>query len=230
MDIIKIMLEIGNYSEYFCLFFGVIIGILFEHILKVKTFHVRNKNGELHEIRRKVPNVLSISMLLVIGIFPFAMIKIPQDYTTIPNVISLSYEEAAAKLHSAGLSCSDNYGRYGDVVTSVSPADEYVRAGSMIDLTLGRIAVSEHDAVSELEADGESDIIYDTVMPDLYMIQEQAAEKYLRNAGFYNVEILPQYTDTTVAGYVLRTEPFADDPVNYEDTITLYVSVNEVNG
>ena len=65
-------------------------------------------------------------------------------------------------------------------------------------------------------------------MPDLYMIQEQAAEKYLRNAGFSNVQILPKYTDTTVAGYVLRTEPFAGDPVNFGDMITIYVSINEV--
>ena len=228
MDAINIILHISKFNDWICFILGGSIGFLLERCVKVKTFHETNEIGKRRTVTRKVPNFFIIGVLLLIAVFSLALIIIPLYYTTVPNVIGLPYEEAAARLHSAGLSCSDNYGRYGDVVTSVSPTDEYIKSGSMIDLSLGRLLVSEQEGESQSGVDGESNVAYDTAMPDLYMIQEQAAEKYLRNAGFSNVQILPKYTDTTVAGYVLRTEPFAGDPVNFGDMITIYVSINEV--
>ena len=230
MDLISVILHISKFNDWICFVLGGLIGFFLERCVKVKTFHENNVFGKQRTVTRKVPNFFSISMLLLIPVFSLALIIIPLYYTTVPDVIGLSYEEAAARIHSSGLSCSDNYGRYGDVVTSVSPTDEYVRSGSMIDLSLGRLLSAEQGGESQSRVDDESSVSHDTTMPDLYMIQEQAAEKYLRNAGFSNVQILPKYTDTTIAGYVLRTEPFAGDPVNFDDLITLYVSINEVEG
>ena len=227
MDAIRIMLWIGNYSDYIYLMLGAIIGILFEHLMKRKIFYVKNKDSEFNSVVRRVPNILIIIIILLISIFSIVIIEIAQKYTLVPDVVGLTYEEAAAKLHSEGLTCSENYGRYGDVVTAVSPVEKYVRSGSMINLTLGRLTGAELDSEDGVRLDSDTNNVYDAIMPDVYMIQEQTALKYLKTFGFENVEILPQYTDTTVASYVLRSEPFAGEPINYTDSITLYVSVNE---
>ena len=222
MDFIKIALWLGEHNDLVYLILGGIAGLLFGHFTKKKKFPGRNGNRELKYELRTRPNVLNIILFAIIVIFSLTLSKVNNSYTIMPDVVNLTYEEASARLHAAGLSCTENYGRYGDVVTAISPDTDYVRSGSMIELTLGR-----QKAEGSADDNG-STTPFETIMPDVYMVQEQAALTYLRVAGFNDIEILPQYTDTTVAGYVLSSEPFAGEPVNFTDKITLYVSVNEV--
>ena len=64
-------------------------------------------------------------------------------------------------------------------------------------------------------------------MPDMYLLTEDDAYMYLTAKGFNNIEVLTQYRGDIVQGYVIRTEPEANEMLSLEDTITLYVSTNQ---
>lgn len=216
---IVLFLRIGAYSDVVYLILGAVLGCLIGNLRK--SVEVRGRNGETHSEKRWRKSFVFITIL--IGVFAVLLTFINRRYAFVPDVINLSYEEASARLHAAGLSCSENDGRYGDVVISVSPDSKYVKSGSTVIVMLGRAGSDDkNDTLSEDESS------YDTLMPDLYLVQEQQAVNYLRNLGFTDVEIVPTFSETTVAGYVLRTDPYADEEVSYSDKIVLYVSVNEV--
>lgn len=219
--LIRMTLWLGGYDEVVYLLLGALLGLFIERCVK-KTQLAGGKT------KKKLSGGFIIATATVLAVSSW-LVWVNNNYTLVPDIIGLTYNEAAAKLHAVGLSCSEDISRYGEVVIGVSPDADYVQSGSSIKLEFAKSptddATSEND-ISETIA--EPVVTYETVMPDVYMVQEQAALKYLITAGFENVEILPQYSDATAAGYVLRSEPFAEEPMNYSDRITLYVSVNEV--
>jgi len=224
MDLIKIALWLGTYNDLVYLILGGMAGLLFGHFSKTVKVPVHGRGREIQYEYRRRPDLRNIVLGIIIVAFSFTLSKINGSYTEIPDVAGLTYEEASARLHLAGLSCTEDYGHYGDVVTGISPSAEYARFGSIIELTLGR----QEAADGSVEAAAPQ--AYEAMMPDVYMVQEEAALTYLRVAGFTNIKVLPQYTDTTVAGYVLRSEPFSGEMMDYDDPVVLYVSVNEVQG
>jgi hypothetical protein len=234
--VLKVLMLLATHISVVQFVTGGIFGSLVTDII-----HCRREERTLHyhshptrvwwmiHIKSVYINWIKAAVCILFGMLIFALSYVQNNYTEVPNVIGLTYEEAVARLHASDLICSENYGYYGDVVTAINPSDNIVKRGSKIEITLGRNNVSSDTSYESVTAgDGVANSEYECIMPDVYMVQEQQALQHLSFLGYTSIEIIPQYTNTTVAGYVIATSPFAGEKMNYDDVITLYVSVNEV--
>lgn len=160
-------------------------------------------------------------LLVVLSSFFVGYIYIGYNYVKIPDVVGTDHDYAEKQLSDAGLRYSSFYGRDGDVVVSIS-GEKYAKKGTSIELVYGRKTVSE-----DIDDITDADLEKMVSMPDMYLLTEYDAYMYLTARGFSNIEILTQYRDDIVQGYVIRTEPEAGEMLSLEDTITLYVSINQ---
>lgn len=208
---IKAVLSISIWNDIILL----ILGAVFPKIISIIYHNI--KNNKQNRINKKL--VMPWFMLLaVLSAFFVGYVYIRYNYVKIPDVVGTDHEYAERQLSDVGLRYSSFYGREGDVVISISD-EEYAKKGTSIELIYGRKAVS--DNITDTDTD---ELVS---MPDLYLLTDYDAYMYLSERGFSNIEILTQYRDDIVQGYVIRTEPEANAMLSLEDKITLYVSINQ---
>lgn len=212
--LIYIAFNLSIVKDIIILLLGAILPSIFKRISENFEY---NRTNSLE----KKP-IASWSILLVILVlFLFACIYIGHNYTEIPDIIGTDHEYAERQLSAAGLKYTTFYGRPGDVVLSTGDKT-YVKKGTIIEVTYGRTNVS--DDTTQTDNDMENTVS----MPDLYLVSEHNAYMYLLARGFNNIEVLAQYRDDISQGYVTGTEPEAGEIITFEDTITLYVSTNQI--
>ncbi len=196
----------------------LVLGAIFPKIVSNFCHNVQHNRKNKNHKKFIMPWFM---LLIILSAFFVGYIYVGYAYVKIPDVVGTDHEYAEKQLSDAKLRYSSFYGRDGDVVISISYEEKYAKKGTSIELIYGRKTVSE-DTIDI--ANVGNDVIS---MPDMYLLSEHDACMYLTARGFSNIEVLEQYRDDIVQGYVVRTEPEAGEMISLKDTITLYVSINQ---
>ncbi len=210
---INAVLSISIWNDIILLILGAVLPKICSNFYHNVRHNRQNKNNK----KLVIPWFI---LFVVLCTFFVGYIYIRYAYVKIPDVVGTDHEYAEKQLSDAGLKYNPFYGRDGDVVISIS-YEEYAKKGTIVELDYGRKTISED--INNVADDG-NDMVS---MPDMYLLTEHDAYMYLSARGFSNIEVLTQYRDDIVQGYVIRTEPEASEMLSLEDTITLYVSINQ---
>lgn len=210
---INLVLSISIWNDIILL----ILAAVFPKICSIFYHNVRHNRQNKNNKKSVIPWFI---LFVALCIFFVGYIYIRYAYVKIPDVVGTDHEYAEKQLSDAGLKYNPFYGRDGDVVISIS-YEEYAKKGTIVELDYGRKTISED--TNNIADDGKDMVS----MPDMYLLTEHDAYMYLTARGFSNIEVLTQYRDDIVQGYVIRTEPEASEMLSLEDTITLYVSINQ---
>lgn len=219
---INAVLSLSIWNDIILLVLGAVLPKIcsnFYHNIRHNKQNKQDRQDKQHKQHKKYVIPWFI-LFVVLCTFFVGYIYIRYAYVKIPDVVGTDHEYAEKQLSDAGLKYNPFYGRDGDVVISIS-YEEYAKKGTIVELGYGRGNISED--TNNIADDG-NDMVS---MPDIYLSTEEDAYMYLTAKGFSNIKVLTQYRDDIVQGYVIRTEPEAGEMLSFEDTITLYVSINQ---
>lgn len=220
-SVLYFILQLEIYNEVVFLILGAIIQALFgscwRNRKQAKDRRTISSNTQETQKHHYIPQAVLGTVFTAICIL---ILWCQYNYVIVPDVIGADYAYAKSILEEAGLKCNQLSPSFGDVVLIVSE-EGVVSRGTYITLTVGR------DSDSTGDSDENEDLIGEYEMPDLYLVSEEDAYKYLIVSGYTNVTVLYEYREDIVRGYVVKTVPVAGTAIDLDEEIVLYVSVNK---
>ena len=133
----------------------------------------------------------------------------PQKFA-IPNVIEATEEEARALLRE---------GRF--EVGTVEYLDSDAKEGTVIGQSPRPGTNAAPGTVVDLEV---SNGPYALIVPDVRLVSEESAQQTLTEAGIDQVEVMREFSDEVLEGFVIRTEPGFGQLVARDRILLLFVS------